>query len=426
MHIRALTGLALSGALVLAGCVQDRASEPLLPTEVSLAASPAACSWSDMGKAAKAYFSSTKDPVYALLTAYQAAYRTANPATISAAAFDVLARIGVATDAKLVKTAAEAQGSILANLVIACNEAPAAWTSVDFSKALKADGLFAVRPATSSTGVFSRHVGGPLYGAEPMPGAGSWPMAGTTLFFGYTLSTTEFDEFTLETDVSTTFELNTYPLAQTFTKDIRAGVCNSTSASARIFHQHGLADVILQSTGTPSFCAVQHDESVGFASVARRVVDLFLPQPLHAAMFTHGASGGLKSLSPIGAVTFDASQVALNFDVQPKNAAVSDTESQFEPPVTVSAKTALILDGTGAVVGGGTPLGDVLVTLVVVGNQGSFKVVGDTATTNNLGIATFSNFYIDKPGGYTITATGKINNSSTLSKLGNFFTISGQ
>src|SRR5688572_29844962 len=105
MKTRLITGLATTAAVILAACSQDRSPAVSLPTEASLAKGPAAptCSFSTATQDAKAYFSHAKGPVLALLDVMQVAHRNGGAAGATSAGFDVLARLGAATDAALVK-----------------------------------------------------------------------------------------------------------------------------------------------------------------------------------------------------------------------------------------------------------------------------------------------------------------------------------
>ena len=50
----------------------------------------------------------------------------------------------------------------------------------------------------------------------------------------------------------------------------------------------------------------------------------------------------------------------------------------------------------------------------MVGNNGSFNITGNTATTNSSGVATFPNLRIDKAGGYDMTAVTDIGSSAVV------------
>ena len=66
------------------------------------------------------------------------------------------------------------------------------------------------------------------------------------------------------------------------------------------------------------------------------------------------------------------------------------------------------------------PIANVLITLSVTSNNGSFHISGNTAYTNVDGIATFPDLHIDKAGGYTMTATSEVGGSTST-----FFNING-
>jgi len=74
------------------------------------------------------------------------------------------------------------------------------------------------------------------------------------------------------------------------------------------------------------------------------------------------------------------------------------------------------------------PIGGVTVNLDVIGNKGSFLFDGETAVTDADGYARFPNFYINKAGGYTITAQAADTEfgANSFKALSNLFNISGQ
>ena len=71
----------------------------------------------------------------------------------------------------------------------------------------------------------------------------------------------------------------------------------------------------------------------------------------------------------------------------------------------------------------GTPLADIEVTALISGNSGSFtQPTPTTATTNADGVAVFSNWSIDKAGGYTISASAPVLGAG-LSVSSNLFNV---
>jgi hypothetical protein len=179
MKARIATSLAAAGVLALVvSCSQDQSRGISIPTEASYGKTPPppTCSFSTANQDARAYFSNTKDPVFALLDIQATAYKGGASAATSAG-LDVLGRLGVATDSGLVSaTATTALGSKFSNDVLLCTSLT---SGGDFSRALGDSGLFAVRAVGDLAAVLSRHVddGVPLYGAEPTTSTG-WQFTG--------------------------------------------------------------------------------------------------------------------------------------------------------------------------------------------------------------------------------------------------------
>src|SRR5829696_5489044 len=124
MKTRAIVGVALAGAAILVSCTQDRTSAPMLPTEATFARTAPInyCSFSTISNTAKEYFADKNDAVYGLIAAMNTAYKAGGAGGASSAGFDVLARLGVATDEGAVKLplTAPARGSAFANAVLKC------------------------------------------------------------------------------------------------------------------------------------------------------------------------------------------------------------------------------------------------------------------------------------------------------------------
>jgi hypothetical protein len=289
--------------------------------------------------------------------------------------------------------------------------------AITFTDALGPTGLFAVRDGTAAHaqaviahkfGVDGKPVSGaPLYGAEPT--GATWPLAQKTLFYGHLVTTTALAD---ETPSGAVFDLKTLPADLTFVPEIRAGVCDVADESARILHAHAGNAVVLPPAGVPSFCAnppALDAYRSGFGSMMDLAASWFTPQPLFA-MPAFGGGGGLVSgLSEIGPVTYTS---VVSFTVPPKNTKLS-ASPQFPSVITVTDTTA-----------NGNPLKGVLITLTIVGNSGSFTnppAGSGPFRTNASGVVSFPNLYIDKAGGYTITATSEVGGSASA-----FFNISGR
>jgi hypothetical protein len=325
----------------------------------------------------------------------------------TSAGWAVLSRLAAAVGTSAVK-GTSAQGSTFANDVLLCMSVATYTYPLDLSAALGANGLLAVRDSSGNAPAISRGTFQSLYGAEPS--SGNWPVASSTLFYGSPVNGSLFDN---ETAQGVVFDLKALPDSQTFSPPLRVGVCAILNQNARILHDHQGNAVILSPDVPLSFCgtvsSATQSSSALFAAAANLATWL-APQPAHAASTTFRLGGGgtglVGGLSDIGPVSFTS---VLTFTVPPTNTSVSKT-TQWNPSVTVTDTTAK-----------GHAIANVLITLSVAGNNGSFTITGDTATTNASGVAVFPNLHIDKAGGYTVTATSEVGGLATT-----FFNINGQ
>jgi len=436
MSTRIITSVAVAGVLVLASCMQDNAPSSLAPTEASRLTVPGTCvqnTFTVITSDAKAYFSSTKDPVFAKIDAMSAAWKAGGSTGTTAATtpgFAILRQIGIAVNTTRVKsTATPAQGDKLVNDVFTCMNVSGYTYPISFVGALSADGLFSVRNGTTALdaqyAVVSRGFEGttaipttiPKYGAEKSNTSLPWhASAGEMLFYGRLVPTSVV---TGETNAGYAFELSTLPSGLDFgANPIKAGVC-TIAAGGKILKDHDgvgadFKAAILPNSGQPDFCLnpppLLTSQLPSFGDAMHRVASLFSPQPLYA--FGVGGSALVRDLSFLGAVTYTDS---LEF-VQPvPNASVSNSTTQFGTPgIQVRAFTRATH----------TPLIGIAIQLDVIGNKGSFidhnKV---QSTVGPDGVATFTSYYIDKAGGYTITATSQETGKKVTSNL---FNINGQ
>ena len=459
MTRRIIASLAAAGVAILASCSQDQRPSAPLPTEASLARTPAppTCSFTTIGQDAKNYFTNssgpTKDPVFALIDAMSAAYKTGGASGATSAGFDVLRRYAdVVGTADLKTTTTAANLSLAANNVLLCMSVSGFTYAVDqFTSAFGTSGLFAVRADTEATAAVARSG---LYGVEPT--TGDWPIkrtssvttevvspSGEALFYGSPVTSLD-PKFDDPLGGNTVVDINTLPTPLTFSPKIRVGFCDMTSSTARILHLHaGDPAVVLPGTDDPTFCSGVESGSLEapssmFASAARTLGSWFAPKPAYAAsrsmmflFFGGGTVGGLSEIGPVQVqdtiiidriVNAKVSDTTLATDTLPH--AVGDpaqfdtTTSQFKTVVSLQLLTKA----------GKNPLANVAVELTVIGNKGSFAASGTSAVTDGQGIARFPNLRIDKAGGYTISAKaadaeGFVPNFVATSNL---FNISGQ
>ena len=427
MSSRVITSVAVAGVLVLASCMQDNSRSALAPTEASRATVPGTCSASTftvITSDAKAYFSSTKDPVFAKIDAMSSAWKAGGATGATAPGFAILRQIGIAIGTTRLKgTATPTQGDKLVNDVFTCMSVAGYSYPISFVGALDTDGLFSVRNGAAADAQFAVVSRGtepattiPKYGAEKENTSLPWhATAGEMLFYGRLVATSVV---TGEANAGYAFELSTLPSGLDFSANqIKAGVC-TIAAGGKILKDHDgvgtdFAAAILPNPGTPDFClhppVLLTSQRPTFGDAMHRVASLFSPQPLYA--FAVGGSALVRDLSFFGAVTYTDS---LEFVTDVPDGNVSNVDAQFTPVIQVRAFTKATE----------TPLIGVSIQLDVVGNKGSYiDPHSVAATVGPDGIATFSGYYLNKAGGYTITATSLETGTKTTSNL---FNISGQ
>ena len=411
MKNRVLAGLTLAGVAILASCGQDLTQSTAVPAAPSFAkVTTPVCSYSTAANDARSYFSSNKDVVFDLLSTMSKSTGTAT----TTAGWAVLTRLAAAADAgSAAVKGTPAQGSTFANDVLLCMSVPTYTYPLDLSLALGANGLFEVRDGTVADAVTSHLIigGYPAYGAQPS--TGNWPVAGPTLFYGNQLFVSLFAN---ETPAGVLFDLKTLPGGLTFSPSIKVGVCTITDPNARILHLHqGDNPVILPPTSDLSFCpppptSMTQSGSSMFAAAANRLASWLAPATANAAtMFVVKSGGGttlVGGLSDIGPVSYTS---VVTFLQPPTNTSVSKNPS-FTPSVQVKNVTAK-----------GNALVGVTITISVANNNGSYTITGNTAVTDANGIATFPLLYIDKAGGYTMTASSELGGSASTT-----FLINGQ
>jgi hypothetical protein len=283
----------------------------------------------------------------------------------------------------------------------------------ELSKAFLTHGIYVVRGLTgkaTESAIFSRD-GGFAAVQAPTSGSGTgatprdfftW-LGGPAVVFGWPIFSSTNEEFRFgETPVGVGYQLYAIRLTSSaFVGSGQIAICVGTFPS-KLRIQHGpQIQVALNPAAIDGWTAQPGDGCpvpTGPLSLGERLLkagfELLTPPPVFARGST-GASSGSGSFSPYGAV--DAGSVNLTFTSKP----ATGTVGVLTPAAVVTA--------TG---NQGSPLPGVVITLTVSGNSGSFKVCGPntvngvtTATTDANGVADFSGVAIDKPGGYTLTAT---------------------
>ena len=408
MNTRAILGVALTGVVILVSCTQDNASAPsLVPTDATFAKPvQATCDFTVMRAAAKEYFVEQRGPLYDAIDVMQVEHRNAgggNAGNVAATdeGFAVLTLTAAnVKDAAAAIKGTPAQGNVFVHEVFKCMSVTGYKSTDSFTASLGEEGLFDVVNEMVSTPVIARYAVGnsPAFGAEP--NGGNWPVSGPTLFYGAAVDVSVLSN---EAVKGTVADLKTLPVYSSFSAKFKAGACKVTDPLARALHQHG-SDATILAPVQMSFCNGFDEDLVmsgpmsSFAFGLKRAASWLAPRPLYAAAmptrFGGGGAGLVDGLSEIGPVSFTS---VVSFSNPPTTIKLS--KQPHSPPIAVTDTTT-----------NGNPLVGVEITLDVVGNSGSFSFPpgSNIAVTNELGIATFPFFVIDKSGGYTITATSEV------------------
>ena len=397
--------IAASGLVVTAACADDQtATRVTMPSRPSAAWAATGCDFTLMKKNARAYFVSSRDPVYDLIQQLSSLNTKGTAATFKQKGFEILAYVGSVAGTAAVTTAAAGDAFVRDDLT--CLGFPT--TAGTFTAALGAKGLFAVRggtlaPADPSTAPVLSRGGLPVYGAEPR-GAGTWPESAGQQFLIYGFQRNwDFTEEDPALGDNEAYQLETIPDV-TFSPPIRGFVCLGDEPAVNTLIQHEgeiLAKEIPETCG-PLELGSTGDERRGVFALARRVTGWLAPRPLYAStMFFAGIGASLGGLSPIGPVNVDVSGVQLTILSQPTTGSIN---TALTPPIVVKAVTA-----------SGTTVDGLTVKLLVTGNNGSFTISGAQTVTTGGGIATFDNFRTTKAGGYTFVAVASLDNFATQS-----------
>jgi hypothetical protein len=323
-------------------------------------------------------------------------YGTSGSAAATSTGFDLLAKIESAHNGSSAPAGTPADGSTLANDVIACMKtiSPLPTAATDFSLALGPTGAFAVRGGSTDGDGFIQTLD--KHGAIAAPTGGTFAgwLGERLLFYGAPTADNEF--LTEQNKVGTTgYSWNTVPERHAFNGLGRVAMCVNKDDKDRVQEiSTGVQRVLEDVTFTDLITCLPAAPVVGMAptSIFGRILqvarNVFLPAEAYASQEGGGTGGLLGGLSDLGVVTVGS--VSLTFSKIPDGVSTQPL-SEF----TVTAKTP-----SGSTVAGV----DVIIT--VIGNNGSFKVTGDTtARTDFNGVAHFGTVQIDKPGGYTVQAT---------------------
>jgi hypothetical protein len=138
-------------------------------------------------------------------------------------------------------------------------------------------------------------------------------------------------------------------------------------------------------------------------SLARQLIDLASPRPLHASFAIGSVGGGASELSPSAVI--DMREVTLRF-VRPISGGIISQPLADSQGNSIQVQVATL---------SGTPLPGAVVTLAVALNSSSIAFFRDgtaqpsvsvTRTTGSDGVARFDNVFLTKAGGYQLLASG--------------------
>ncbi len=440
--MRSLSGVATLITLIslASACSSDRAAAPTSPS-MQAATAASKCDFKQIKSLVISDFGSTQQStVLAILKQMQTAYGTSNSTAATPFGFQILNELANGVKAAALIGSAQTSSDLTAGLVACMDVIASDHDNLGFAKAFQTYGAFEVRALPSSTqpepavfsrdGAFSALSGPPLATGSDFA---SW-LGGTALIYGWPRSESEFrtegivgpayDWFSIRVNTSTV------P-----TPDGIVALCATDLASGRFRVQHGSAISLLRDPGLiagwsslPPCESVQPVVAAAAARPLRWLADavdagrrMLSPEILHASMAAArtGGGGSTGSFSPFGGV--DAGSVRL---VDAKGAA-----GFFGAPRdgrTGALSPAVVIKAVGQ---GGTALPGVSITILVSGNSGSFNVCKSdggpavlTVTTGADGTAAFD-IAIDKPGGYTLTATSGYSGYTATSVLSPLFNL---
>jgi hypothetical protein len=440
MHVPVLRVASLLAATTLAACASDRSTAPTNPPPAAAVSTAGTltltcdATFSTQKSDARAFFSSSQDPIFTILKTMASAYKTGGAAAATSSGFDALQRIAVARGTSAQGGPATA-GRSLTEDVLACMSVGAIPSSFDANiLTALSSGIYEVRGADPSAGAalaFATSPGqktaaSPEWGIESL---GSWGAkfngaATRFLVYGAPVPVNSFTSELASTDPNnvafTGFDISTVPVMPglVLADQIRVGICidpATNSVPNRIIH--GGATTTILPLDPPGFCSGNVASAVRsgslLARIARGAFDLIAPKPAYAFTLIGGTGGLPSGLSPFGPVIVNAQNVSLTFVQQPSNGSIS---APIAPPVTVQATTA-----------NGTPVGGVTITLTIYNNQGQpATATGNVATTGEFGVASFPNLTLTKAGGYIITASGSISGNATKTVNSVLFNVNGQ
>jgi len=438
-------------AIALAACTDRSTTTPTSPSapiapraSVSTAAlATLACDFTALKADVRDIAASNKDPLFTIASDLQSLSKNGPNAAATDKVFDGLSRLAAMRGTSALRVGVG--GAVFDRLTrrfLGCAEAyvVAGAEDQDFSAALGANWMYEVRGKTGvdpETGAYERGATGSYWAAEA--GGATWGAtlvvtapAGVTatdraLIYGFRRT----DFFTNDPKAGTAFEHRTIPAigtgALSLSPGIKIGLCNvELNSTLRVQHiTTVLPKTALACDPPPVFGQATTSTATVLAalnpaSIARRAIGFFTPQPAYAAFAGGSVGGAVSELSPSAVI--DMQQVTLKF---------------VFPIVDGNNSTALKGSDGGAVkvlvtTKGGTPLPSVTVTLAVAGNSSVIAYFSDngaaaTSTVNRVtganGVATFTGVSLTKAGGYQLVATGTFDGVAGQPVTSNSFNI---
>jgi hypothetical protein len=401
------------------------------------------CTPSGLTPLATAYAASASDPLFAIITALEAAAPAAHPRPETTdLVFDGLSRLAAMRGTSAQKGGATGTTfDALTKGFLGCAESYIASTvpsTFSVAGALGTGWMYEVRGDAGQDGSAGAYARGstPYWAAEPEAGR-TWgnslvvtAPAGTTptnrvLIYGFRLT----DYSTLDPKVGNAFEIATVPTVAsgvlTLVPSLRIGLCSvDLTTTARVQHVVSiLPNAGLACSTPPAFAAASPSfarSMLNPAWLASKAVSLFTPASLQAAFIVGSVGGAVSELSPSAVV--DMQQVTMDFELVVTDGTNSvPLQSTDGGPVKVGVQTL-----------NGSSLKAATVTLSIAGNHGVPALFKDgsaapsatvTRVTDANGIATFDGVSLTKAGGYRLTATGNFDGVDGVPVTSNLFNI---
>ncbi|HEY9514870.1 MAG TPA: hypothetical protein VIQ74_04245 [Gemmatimonadaceae bacterium] len=438
-HSLRVASLLSATAIALVACGDPPAPAPTAPSNALSSASATAlaltCDFVSLKSNARDYAASNKDELFTIIGDLQSLSKNGPNAGATDKAFDGLARLAAMRGTSAQKSTAT--GDAFNNLTtgfLGCMESYITSTvpsSFSVAGALGDGWMYEVRGKDLVDGAAGSYERGasPNWAAEAPHGWGASISASSQakrfLIYGFRLP----NFITNDPKVGSAFEIATIPTiasgALTFSSPLTIGLCDvDITSTLRLQHVSTILPMeTLDCAAPPSFAARSASLELGALnplSLARRAVAFLTPQQLHAAFLVGGVGGAASELSPSAVIDMQSVTVAYGNPIA--NGLISrplaDTNGD---PVRVRVTTL-----------NGSPLPGVMVTIGIAGNSSSIAFFQDgtsapssvvTRATGADGIATFTNVFLTKAGGYQLVATGSFDGVAGAPSVSNLFNM---